>query len=110
MVLFFCHDLIRYGESIDQCVKRIVKDNSGVNVVKFKVVDIETTLIHESGGKPIKQWAITPHIIAEVENIPKPGIYGNEIKEVVKFTKSTIPDNFAWWSKKSLKEFLEKYD
>ena len=109
-VLFFCHDLIRYGETIEDCVKRIVKNNSGVNVVKFRVVDIETTVMYEFGGKAIQQWAITPHIIAEVDNIPKTGIYGNEIKEVVKFTKNKIPEDFAWWSEKSLKEFLEKFD
>lgn len=45
-----------------------------------------------------------------MNEIPKIGNYGNNIKEVVIFTKEDIPDDFGWWSKKELKEFLEEFD
>jgi len=109
-LLFFCHNLIRYGESIKQCVARIVKEQTGVDVMDFKVVDIETVIMEESGGKKLKQWAIVPHIIVELEKIPEKGNYGNEIIEVVRFKKDNIPDDFAWWTKEDLKEFLDKFD
>ena len=107
--LYFWHDLIRYGESADQCIKRVVKTQSAVNVKQFQTVFLETILKDEKWGLKNKQWAILPHIIAEVDKIPKKGNYSNPVTEVILFTKSTIPDDFAWWSKKELKEFLEKY-
>ncbi len=104
-LLFFCHNLMRYGESLDKCVKRIVKEQTGGNVKKSKVVYIDSTLQSKDG-----QWAFTPHVIAELNEIPKKGFYGNEIKEVILFNKNNIPNDFAWWSKKDLKEFLREVD
>jgi len=101
-LLYFCHNLIRYGESIEQCVKRIVKEQAGVNVKNLKVVDIDSSVQEKDS-----QWAFTPYVIAEVEEIPKPGKYGNEITEVVEFDKNNVPNDFAWWTQKELKEFLE---
>ena len=104
-LLFFCHNLIRYGESLDKCVRRIVKQQAGVNVKKSKVVYIDSSIQSKD-----KQWALTLHIIAELEKIPKPGKYGNKINEVVLFTKNNIPNDFAWWNKKELKQFLKEVD
>jgi len=105
-LLFFCHNLIRYGESIEKCVKRIVKEQARVNVVKFSVVDIETVVMEESGGKKVKQWAFVPYVIADIDEIPKEGVCGNEVFEVVVFDKSNIPNDFAWWKKKEVMEFF----
>ena len=104
-MLFFCHNLIRYGESAEDCVKRIVKEQTGVNVKNMKIVDIDS-FVQEKDN----QWAFTPHVIAELNKIPEKGEYGNEIKEVVNFNKNNIPDEFGWWTKKELKEFLEEFD
>lgn len=104
-LLFFCHNLIRYGESLEKCVKRIVKEQTGVNVKKTKVIYIDSGLQSKD-----KQWALTPHIVAELEKIPKKGKYGNEIKEVVLFTENNIPNDFAWWSKKEFEKFIKEYD
>ena len=107
-LLFFCHNLIRYGESIEQCVKRTVKEQTGVNVLTYKVIDIETTLMEESGGKKIKQWSFTPYFLAELEELPKPGNYGNEVTEVVAFDEDNIPEDFGWWTKEELYKFLKE--
>ncbi len=109
-MLYFCHDLIRYGESVDRCVKRIVKTQSGVNVKRFETVFLEAFIKDKKWSLKNKQWALIPHIIAEVDNLPKTGNYRNKITEVVVFNKNTMPEDFAWWPKKDLKEFLEKYD
>lgn len=34
-LLYFCHNLIRYGESTEDCVSRIVRDQAGVEVKKM---------------------------------------------------------------------------
>ena len=104
-LLFFCHDLIRYGESMKDCVNRIVEKQTGVKVKNFKVIYIDSFIQDKDG-----QWAFTPHIITELNKIPKPGFYGNEIKEIVLFDKNNIPNDFAWWSKKDLKNFLKEVD
>ncbi|GEM_PF-1180776 len=108
--LYFCHDLIRYGESVEKCVKRVVKSQCGANVKKFETVFLETILKDEKWGLKNKQWAIVPHIIAEVDKIPKVGNYFNPVTQVVVFNKNTIPNDFAWWSKNDLEKFLDKYD
>ena len=101
-LLYFCHNLIRYGESVEDCVKGVVKSQAGVSVESFKIVSIDS-LIQEKDN----QWTFNPTVIAEVEEIPKTT---SEIIEVVLFDKRSVPQDFAWWKKKELKEFLEKYD
>ncbi len=103
--LFFCHNLIRYGETMESCVKRIVKEQAGVNVKSYRVTDIES-----SYQKKDNQWSLSPYIIANLGDKPNVGNFGNEITEVVKFTKKTVPNDFGWWTKEELREFLEKHD
>ena len=101
-LLYFCHNLIRYGESVEKCVKRIVKDQTGVNVKKFKVVYIDSSVQEKD-----KEWAFIPHIIAEVKEIPKTN---SLVTEIILFDKTSIPDDFAWWSKEDLKWFIDSFD
>ena len=104
-LLYFCHNLIRYGESVGQCVKRIVKSQTGVNANSYKVVDIESSV-----QKKDDQWAVIPLVIAELAQKPKIGTFGNQIVEVVEFTNKNVPNDFAWWSKKEVEHFLKKLD
>ena len=98
--LYFCNDLIRYGESVEACVKRIVKEQAGVDVMSYKVFDIDSVVQEKD-----KQWAFTPHVLAELASLPKRGVYGNE---VVQFTKRDVPDDFGWWKAEELKDFFEE--
>jgi len=68
---------------------------------------MESNLLQKSGGKKRKQWAIIPHVIAEVTTLPK---MDTEILEVITFDKKNIPQEFAWWNKRELAEFLEEFD
>ncbi len=102
-LLYFCHNLIRYGESAEECVKRIVKDQAGVSVKKITFVYLDSSVQEKDN-----QWAIIPCVVADIEKIPKPGRYGNEVTEIVSFDKQTIPNDFGWWSQKDLKEFLKE--
>lgn len=103
--LYFCHNLIRYGESTEQCVKRIVKSQSGTGIKSYKIVDMESSI-----QKKDNQWAITVYAIAELSMKPKEGVFGNKISEVVEFGKSRIPNDFAWWNKKELRRFLNDFN
>ena len=101
-LLYFCHNLIRYGESIEDCVERIVQSQAGVGVKSCRFVYIDSSVQEKD-----KSWAVTPHVIAEVTELPK---ITKEVTEVVLFTTDSIPSDFAWWGKEDLREFLDEYD
>ena len=101
-LLYFCHNLIRYGESMEDCVKRIVKDQAGAFVKQMRVCYIYSEVQEKD-----KQWSFNPTVIAEIREIPATNTL---VTEVVEFDKNNIPEKFAWWTKEELKEFLKKYD
>lgn len=104
-LLYFCHNLIRYGESVDQCIRRIVKFQTGVGVKSWRIVDIDAEVQAKDG-----QWAFMPYAIIELARKPKVGKHGNKIVEAIEFTKRNIPTDFGWWSKGDLTGFLKKFD
>lgn len=103
--LYNVHGLPRWGETLEQYVKRVVKEQAGVGVKSFKVVDLSMGVYPDT-----QQWFIEPNLIVEIDQLPAPGVYGNEVTEVITFTKDNIPDDFGWWSKEQIEEFLNKYE
>lgn len=103
--LYFIHGLPRWGETMELYVKRVVKDQAGVGIKSFKTVKLDMEVY-----KDTNQWAWTPYLIVEINQLPTPGVYGNEVTEVVTFDKENVPGDFGWWNKEELEEFLEKYD
>lgn len=97
-LLYFCHNLIRYGEATDDCINRIVKDQAGVGVKTYKIIDIESEVQEKDN-----QWAFMPLVIAELDDLPK---VSNLVTEIVIFDESNIPNDFGWWSQDELSEFL----
>ena len=105
--LYFSHDLPRWGETLDQSIKRIIKSQLNVDVKNIKVLDLDMeTYPDELHKEDNKQWAITLYIATELKELPK---LTNEVTEVVTFNLSNIPDEMGWWGKDDLKEFLKKY-
>lgn len=96
-LLYFVHDLPIWGESLKLYIERIVREQAGVGIKSFRVIDL-TMKLYEAD----QQWALTPFVVVELDKLPIPGTYGNEVTEVVTFTKSTIPDNFGWYTKAEL--------
>lgn len=101
-LLYFCHNLIRYGESVEDCIKRIVKDQAKVSIKNIRVLYIFSEVQEKDN-----QWAFNPTVIAEINENPRTN---KLVAEVVEFDKNNIPNDFAWWKKEELEEFLEKYD
>jgi len=103
--LYFVHNLPRWGQSTDFYIKQVIHDFAGVEVKNYKTLHVKMTIYEDT-----KQWAITPYFLIELDKLPVPGIYGNQITEVVSFTKANVPNDFGWWDKEELEEFLEKFD
>ncbi len=101
---FFCHNLIRYAEPMDVFVNRVVKQQTGVGVKYWKIVDFESFYQDKDN-----QWALLGYIIAELKQLPKPGLYGNKVTEVVSFTRKNIPAPFAWWKTAEVRAFLKEH-
>src|SRR3989344_154017 len=81
-LLYFCHNLIRYGESVEDCVKRIVKSQTRTDIKNFQTVYIDSSVQDKDNS-----WAIVPHIIAEVVDLPETN---SDITEVVVFDKYSM--------------------
>lgn len=103
--LYFVHGLPRWGENMTIYIKRVLKDQTGVGLKEYRVVDLEMDVYLDTN-----QWVITPDLIVEIDRLPTTGVYGNQITEVITFTKDHIPEDFGWWSKQELEEFLKKFD
>lgn len=103
--LFFVHNLFIYGESVPDYLNRVVNEQTGAGVKSYKIIALDSNLQEKD-----KNWSFCPYILVELDKLPTIGNYGNEITEVVTFTKDNVPEDFGWWDKEELKEFLEKYD
>src|SRR3989338_3194143 len=95
--LYFCHDLPRWGESLDQAVKGIVRSQINARVKSVKVLDLSMEKYPDSMHEGNRQWAITLYVKAEVD---KPKIT-KEVTEVVMFDSKSIPKDMDWWSLKN---------
>lgn len=103
--LYNVHGLPRWGESTEDYLKRVVRDQAGVGIKEYRVVDFVMGVYEDS-----KQWFIEPDFIVEVDSLPTPGVYGNEVVEVITYEKDSIPEDFGWWDTDKLREFLERND
>ena len=79
-LLYFCHNLIRYGEPIESFIKRIVKEQAEVGIKSYKIIDISSEIQDKDD-----QWSFMPYVVAELENIPHTN---KEVTEVVSFDKN----------------------
>lgn len=101
-MLYFVHDLPIWGESLTQYVDRIVREQAGVGAKRIRVVDLTMKIYEDS-----QQWALTPYLVVELDRLPVPGNYGNEVTEVVTFTGNNIPDDFGWYEPDELKGLIQ---
>jgi ADP-ribose pyrophosphatase YjhB (NUDIX family) len=92
--LRFPHGLIRFGESLEQCARRLVKDQLGMSV---KSADIAYWDAHLDDTN---HWHIEPGCIVQVAGKPR---IPKDASEIVTFDVSNIP-KMTFWSKS---DFLE---
>jgi len=102
-LLYFVHNLPIWGETMDEYVERVIGEYAGVKPESYTVVDMTMDVYEDT-----KQWAWTPYTVVNLDSLPKPGLYGNEITEVVTFDENSIPDEFGWWEREELRDYLVK--
>ena len=97
--LRFPHGLLQFGETVDQCAKRIVSAQLGFSVKNAKVVAIDSYL-DEMG-----HWHIEPCCIVEVAGrfqVPY------QASEIVSFTVDKLP-HMTFWKRKQFLDFISQY-
>lgn len=100
--LYFPHGLIRFGESVDDCAKRLAEQQAGVGVLSTRLYTMPSWVDED------QHWHICLNVLAEVERPPRAA---GEVSEVVPVTADHRPDDFAWWTVEqmtALLAFLER--
>jgi len=85
--LRFPHGLIRLGESLDQCARRLIKSQLGMKAVSVKIAYWDSYLDNH------RHWHIEPGCIVHVAGRPKCPAAASEI---VVFTLDTLPAMTYW--------------
>ena len=94
--LYFPHGLIRFGETVDECVGRLVMEQAGAEVRR-------THLYTMSSWVEDRHWHLCLNVLAEIESPPRPG---DEVSEVVVVDRDHVPSDFAWWTPDQAREVL----
>jgi hypothetical protein len=100
-MLYFIHNLPLWGETLPVYVERVVRESAGVAVKNFRLLDLKMEVYPDT-----QQWAWTPYLLVELADLPVPGLYGNEVTEVVTFTRDEIPSDLGWWEPAEFRQFL----
>jgi hypothetical protein len=99
--LYGPHGLICFGETVEECVQRLVDEQgSGVRVTR---VDLYTmpTWVDENN-----HWHIALNVIATIDAIPTylpPGV-----SEIVRVRRGHPGSDFAWFSDEQLEEVFDR--
>lgn len=96
----FPHGLMIWGESMEDCARRLVKEQLGMNVKSVRVLSIDSYVDKEN------HWHIEPEILAEVSGEPKKPV---ENSKIVTFKLEDTPE-MAFWKSEKFKEFLKQQD
>ena len=83
----FPHGLIRFGESLQDCAKRLVNDQLGMLAQHVKVLYIDSYVDDKN------HWHIEPGCLVEVSGTPT---VPREASRITEFDVSAVPDLTFW--------------
>jgi ADP-ribose pyrophosphatase YjhB (NUDIX family) len=99
--LYFPHGLIRFGETVLDCARRLAKDQAAVDVTRAGLYTLPSWVDEND------HWHLCLNVLAEVEDVPP---VGGHVSEVVEITSTTIPDEFGWWTVEQMASLLGYLD
>ena len=104
-MLYLIHNLPLWGETLPVYVERVVREQAGVGISHFRIADLKMEVYADT-----QQWAWTPYTLVELSDLPVPGFHGNEVTEVVTFTRDTVPADLGWWEPEELRQLLDRVE
>jgi len=96
----FPHGLMKFGETVEECIYRLVNDQLGMTV------DLIQTLYIDSYVDSMNHWHIEPWILVDVSGNPR---LPSEASRVIYFEGSNVPEG-AFWDEQSFKAIVQKYN
>jgi ADP-ribose pyrophosphatase YjhB (NUDIX family) len=91
--LYFVHGLIRFGESIEKCVSRLVAEQARMSVESIFYYSIDSWVDEK------RHWHLAVNVIAKVKSQKRPP---KDVSEIVEFSCEMLPKDMTWWTKKDL--------
>jgi ADP-ribose pyrophosphatase YjhB (NUDIX family) len=86
--LYFPHGLIRFGETVDEAVRRLAKDQANVEILHAEIYNMPTWVENN-------HWHLCLNVFAHVARPPSGG---EGVSEVVSVEQGESAEEFAWWS------------
>ena len=93
----FAHGLMLFGETIEECARRLVNAQMGLNVEGVTLLDIDSYVDDN------EHWHLEPTVLAEVTGSPKTP---SGASEIISFTADAIPE-LTYWPHDDLRSALE---
>jgi ADP-ribose pyrophosphatase YjhB (NUDIX family) len=93
----FPHGLMLFGESISDCVRRLVADQLGMTVSHHRVIHIDSYTDEQN------HWHIEPWVLVDVDGVPSTP---TDAAGVVRFQGDELPSD-ALWSAADFREVLQ---
>lgn len=98
-VLRFPHGLIKFGETLEQCATRLVKQQLGMKATAVRVVDIDSYV------DDADHWHIEPLCIVDVTGRP---CVPEQAGEIISFTLKRLP-RMTYWSHRDFLAVVREY-
>lgn len=95
--LYFPHGLIRFGESVTDCVGRLARDQAGVGISGTRLYTMPSWVDDN------QHWHLCLNVLAEVVDTPRTS---EEVSEVVPVGVDYQGNDFAWWTPEQLRDLL----
>jgi hypothetical protein len=83
----FAHGLMRFGESMEECARRLVADQMGFEVTSISVAEIDSYL------DDMNHWHIEPLLIVKVSGEPA---LPSQAGRMIEFSGRELPDGAVW--------------
>lgn len=96
---YFPTDYFLFSESIEDCIRRVTREQSGFKVRSFVVADAWSFL-----PGPASDWHLGISCVAEVSGRASPG---EGVEEVRAFRLADLPKNLAWWTPPQLRRIFK---
>ncbi|MFB8276956.1 NUDIX hydrolase [Nocardia colli] len=94
--LYFPHGLIRFGETAEDCVARLLAEQAPGELLKLRTHSLVSWVEDD-------HWHLCLNVLAE---LAEPPVALADVSEVVPIRPGAIPDDFAWWSAAKAEKLL----
>ena len=100
--LYFPHGLIRFGETVGECVQRLANEQGGGSRVE------RTRLYTMPSWVEDRHWHMCLNVIAYIDDIPVNTSEG--VSEIVLVERGHSGSDFGWWTDDQLEALFEFID